>query len=281
MRHTMKVAAVMSVAALALAACGGTGDDPGTSGSSSSTTKKSDLKVGMAYDIGGRGDQSFNDSAAAGLDKAKTELGVDVKEAAAGNGETDAPARSGCSSSPRRLQPGHRGRLRLRRGASARSPRSTRTSTSRSSTTRRRRQVPNVDLITFAEEQGSFLVGAAAALKTKTRQRRLHRRRQRPADPEVRGRLRAPASKAVNPDIKVDVKYLTQPPDFTGFNDPAKGKTAAAGHVRRRRRRRLRGRRRLRRRRVQGRQGRRRAGRSASTPTSTSRPTGGGARTSS
>ena len=27
----------------------------------------------------------------------------------------------------------------------------------------------------------------------------------------------------------MEVKYLTQPPDFTGFNDPAKGKTAAKG----------------------------------------------------
>ena len=35
--------------------------------------------------------------------------------------------------------------------------------------------------------------------------------------------------KAVNPNIKVQIKYLTQPPDFTGFNDPAKGKTAAQG----------------------------------------------------
>ena len=36
-------------------------------------------------------------------------------------------------------------------------------------------------------------------------------------------------AKAVNPDIKVDVTYLTQPPDFSGFGDPAKGKTAAEG----------------------------------------------------
>ena len=36
-------------------------------------------------------------------------------------------------------------------------------------------------------------------------------------------------AKAVKPDIKVQVKYLTQPPDFSGFGDPAKGKTAAAG----------------------------------------------------
>ncbi len=37
----------------------------------------SKAKVGLAYDLGGRGDQSFNDSAARGLDKAKSE-GVDV-----------------------------------------------------------------------------------------------------------------------------------------------------------------------------------------------------------
>src|SRR5689334_22708956 len=88
----MKVAAVMSVAALTLAACGGSGDGSGSSGSSSSSssTKKTELKVGMAYDVGGRGDQSFNDAAAAGLDKAKTDLGVSTKEAAAVANETEA-----------------------------------------------------------------------------------------------------------------------------------------------------------------------------------------------
>ena len=34
---------------------------------------------------------------------------------------------------------------------------------------------------------------------------------------------------AVDPDITVDVTYLTQVPDFSGFGDPAKGKTAAQG----------------------------------------------------
>ena len=39
---------------------------------------------------GGRGNQSFNDSAAAGLDKAKQEFGVETKELEATTGETDA-----------------------------------------------------------------------------------------------------------------------------------------------------------------------------------------------
>jgi basic membrane protein A len=36
-------------------------------------------------------------------------------------------------------------------------------------------------------------------------------------------------AKAAKPSATVDAKYLTQPPDFTGFNDPAKGETAANG----------------------------------------------------
>ena len=44
----------------------------------------------MAYDIGGRGDKSFNDAAAAGLDKAKKDFGVQSKELSAVAGETDA-----------------------------------------------------------------------------------------------------------------------------------------------------------------------------------------------
>jgi basic membrane protein A len=32
----------------------------------------------------------------------------------------------------------------------------------------------------------------------------------------------------VKPDISVDVKYISQPPDFSGFTDPAKGKEIAS-----------------------------------------------------
>jgi basic membrane protein A len=35
--------------------------------------------------------------------------------------------------------------------------------------------------------------------------------------------------KAANPSATIESKYLTQPPDFTGFNDPAKGETAGKG----------------------------------------------------
>src|SRR5680860_1223268 len=84
----MKVTAAMSVAALALAGCGSSADETPAAGGST-TTAASALKVGMAYDVGGRGDQSFNDAAAAGLDKVKAELGADTKEGTAVNGEPE------------------------------------------------------------------------------------------------------------------------------------------------------------------------------------------------
>src|SRR4029079_12431855 len=82
----MKITATMAVPALALAACGTTAAEPGASGKTGAATG---LKVGMAYDVGGRGDQSFNDAAAVGLDKAKAELGADIKEATATAGEAE------------------------------------------------------------------------------------------------------------------------------------------------------------------------------------------------
>src|SRR5688500_5984286 len=47
-----------------------------TSAASGAKVDASALKIGLAYDIGGRGDASFNDSAAAGLDKAISDMGV-------------------------------------------------------------------------------------------------------------------------------------------------------------------------------------------------------------
>ena len=75
----------------------------------------------------------------------------------------------------------------------------------RASTDRR-----NVADLVFAEEQGSFLVGAAAALKTKTEHDRLRRRRRGRPDQEVRGGLRR-RRQGRQADVKVDVKYLSTP----------------------------------------------------------------------
>ena len=66
----------------------------------------------------------------------------------------------------------------------------------------------NLTGLLFAEEQGSFLAGVAAALKTDDRPHRLRRRRRDPADPEVRGRLRRRCRRRSSPDITIDSQYI-------------------------------------------------------------------------
>ena len=55
MRRVLKLAAVALAGSLALSACG-SDDDGGGTASGDSTEAASDIKVGLAYDIGGRGD---------------------------------------------------------------------------------------------------------------------------------------------------------------------------------------------------------------------------------
>jgi basic membrane protein A len=87
---------------------------------------------------------------------------------------------------------------------------------------------PKVIGIQFNEEQGSFLVGAAAALTSKT------------GNVGFVGAVRSPlfqkfeagftaGARAANPDVKVQVVYLSKPPDVTGFSDPAKARKTALG----------------------------------------------------
>src|ERR1700712_470419 len=96
----MQLGALAVGAALVLSACGSSGGGgsssapAGGASSPSSAATKSKVKVGMAYDVGGRGDKSFNDLAAAGLDKAKTTLGVTTRELAATQNETEAAKES-------------------------------------------------------------------------------------------------------------------------------------------------------------------------------------------
>ncbi len=76
---------VLAAAALVLTACGGNNDT--TSSSGGTTNDSADAcksatgdgpKVGLAYDVGGRGDDSFNDSAYEGMKKAIADLGRDL-----------------------------------------------------------------------------------------------------------------------------------------------------------------------------------------------------------
>jgi basic membrane protein A and related proteins len=225
-RRVMKVGAVLAAGALVLTACGGSDDD---SDAGASSPAASDVKVGLAYDIGGRGDQSFNDSAAAGLDKAKEDFGVETKELEAGTGETDAQKEERL----RLLASGGYNPIIAVGFAYAKSVGKVAAEfpdvnfaiiddASDDS------KGPNVAQLVFAENEGSFLVGTVAAQASKTGNVGFVGGVNVPLIKKFEAGFTAGA-KAVNPNIKVQVKYLTEPPDFSGFGDPAKGKTAAEG----------------------------------------------------
>jgi basic membrane protein A len=89
-------------------------------------------------------------------------------------------------------------------------------------------QAPNVQGIVFKEEEGSFLVGAAAALKSKAGSVGFIGGVNTPLIAKFEAGFMAGA-KAVNPKIKIQSTYISNFPDFSGFNDPAKGYEAAKG----------------------------------------------------
>jgi len=218
------------VLAVTLTACGGadggTAQEPAGGGNDGGAAT-SDLKVGLAYDIGGRGDQSFNDAAARGLDQAKKELGVEARELEAGTNESNAEKEERL----RLLADGGFSPI-IAVGFAYSEPLAKVAAefpdTRFAIVDDAQAKGENISNLLFAEEQGSFLVGAAAALKSKANNVGFIGGVNVPLIQKFEAGYKAGAE-AAKPGITVQSKYLTQPPDFTGFGDEAKGRTAAQG----------------------------------------------------
>ena len=231
MRRFSKIAAVALVGALALTGCGSgsgsSGSDSKASADACKAAKGDGPKVGLAYDVGGRGDQSFNDAAARGLDQAKSEFGLETKELEATNGETDAQKEERL----RTLADGGYNPI-IAVGFAYSGPVGTVAKeypdTNFAIIDDAANDLPNVANLTFAEEQGSFLVGVIAAQASEANSVGYIGGVNVPLLQKFQAGFDAGA-KAVTADIELQAKYLTEPPDFGGFNDPAKGKTTANG----------------------------------------------------
>ncbi|MGK4581200.1 BMP family lipoprotein [Kitasatospora sp. HPMI-4] len=229
MRRSMKLAAVVlsgSLGIASLAACGAKSTDTTSSGSGSGST----LKVGMAYDIGGRGDQSFNDSAAKGLDDAKAQLGVNVAEQEAKSGEAEADKETRLKTLVSNgynpiIAVGFVYQSAVEKVAKD-NPNVKFAIIDSSSTT----QPGNVTSLTFSEQEGSYLAGVAAALKTQTKHVGFVGGVQSELIKKFEAGYKAGVA-SVDPKIQVETTYLSTPPDTTGFNDPGKGKEAAQGQL--------------------------------------------------
>jgi basic membrane protein A len=181
-----------------------------------------DVKVGLLFDVTGRGDKSFNDAAAAGLDRAAAELGI-VPSESTPTGDADRAERlKGLVDAGNQLVIGV-GFLwgdALTAGAAENPDINFAIIDSVI-------EADNVASLVFAEQEGSFLVGVAAALKTKTNQVGFIGGVENDLIKRFEVGFTA-GVKAVNPDIEVVAQYISQPPDFSGFSDAAKGKEIAA-----------------------------------------------------
>ena len=209
------------VVAAVLAACSGWRAAPSPAG------PPQVHKIAIAYDISGRGDGGFNDIAYNGAKQAAAELGIELKEVTARPDDTDDDraerlrllARSGYDAI---IAVGftYAGPLQ----AVALEFPATKFAIVDDGTV----DAPNVQDILFAEQEGSFLVGVAAGLKTTTGTVGFIGAVQIPLLQKFEAGFTAGVH-AANPAAKVQVTYLSQPPDYSGFGDPPHGKEAALG----------------------------------------------------
>ena len=250
------------VAALALAACGDDDDNassattqapaattaapaattaaPGTTAAGGGSDG-SDVTVGLTFDLLGRGDQSFNDSAAAGMDRAKADFGVTVNELT----PTDASARGtemqlqaenadlvigvGFSFATDAAAVADDGTVS---GVAVQNPdvkfAIVDDPMMNFNATPPAPIAPNAAGLVFSEEQGSYLVGVAAALKSTTGKIGFIGGVSGIGLIEKFEAGYIAGAKSINPDIQVTSKYITAFPDFDGFQSPDRAKELAA-----------------------------------------------------
>jgi basic membrane protein A len=188
------------------------------------------MRIGLSYDIGGRGDASFNDAAAAGVDKAKTDLGVrEVSESTAGPSEDEAAKEQRLT---QQATNGYNPVIAVGfayadavKAVAGKFPNTKFAIVDDDSIS-----LPNVTPLVFSEEQGSFLVGVAAAYKSKKCHIGFVGGVNTPLIQKFQAGF-AQGAKAASNKIVIENEYLTPAGDFSGFQDPAKGNVVAAAEI--------------------------------------------------
>ncbi|MFI5981431.1 BMP family protein [Streptomyces sp. NPDC051555] len=227
MRRITRIATVgIASAALALSAtaCGGK-----KSSDTGSSSDKKEASVAIAYDIGGRGDQSFNDAAYAGLQQAEKDLKVKGAEAEPTDGEGEADKVQRLTELARKgnnpvIGVGFSYAPAIKKVA-PKFPKTTFGIIDDTSVTG-----PNIANLVFNEEQGSYLAGVAAAKVSKTGTVGFIGGVEVPLIKKFEAGF-TQGVKDTNPNAKVLSHYLTQPPNFDGFSKPDLGKATAQGQL--------------------------------------------------
>jgi basic membrane protein A len=219
LRRVTKIAAAgMATAALALSvtACG--------SSSTESEGNKGPKGVGLAFDVGGRGDHSFNDSAGAGYDRALKEFNLKGKTLTAKDTDTEADRYQKLSDL---AEAGYNPVIGIGYAFT-------------NSMTKAAKDHPNtkfmiVDSVikaknvtssVFTEQESSYLAGVAAALKTKTNKIGFIGGTNSPLIKKFAGGFQQ-GIKDTNPKASLDVQWVDPTPK--GFGMPDRGKDIAQG----------------------------------------------------
>jgi basic membrane protein A and related proteins len=191
-----------------------------TTGAASSDCKGGAMT--MLFDLKGRGDKSFNDSAAVGLDKAKAEFGYTVTEnVRAGSDEAELFKKA--ADGKQELVIGVGFAFGESMAASAKENPNIHYAIVDSGAG----DDANVSGLLFKANEGSYLVGAAAALKSKTGHIGYIGGVDIPLIQDFYKGYEAGA-KSIKADIKIDPSYISPAGDFSGFGAPDKAKTIAA-----------------------------------------------------
>ncbi len=190
-------------------------------------TDKSKIKVGLVFDVGGRGDKSFNDAAYRGLEKAKQELGIEYEYIEPGPGaEREAALR----------QFANRPDISIIFGigfiftdeitkAAIEFP-DKKFACVDYTYDSAKTLPPNLVALEFREEEGSFLVGAIAGLMTKTNKVGFVGGMESPLIKKFQVSYEA-GVKYVNKDCQILIGYAGVTGD--AFKNPGKGKEIALG----------------------------------------------------
>jgi basic membrane protein A len=242
MNKLARVVAMAFTMTLVAAACGKSETPGSTTSAPGATTSASPscahagppIKMALLYDLIGRGDKSFNDSAAAGLDKAKCDFNVQATELTPNSGGTNRAELLNLAASQGNTLIITVGFLYAETtGAAAVKYPDTKFADvdgfvdhTTCDTCVDESPTGNLASLLFAENEGAYLVGAAAALKSTTH----HIGFIGGVDIALIQKFQAgydAGAKKIDPSITIDHKYITEPPDFSGFNLPDKAKTIA------------------------------------------------------
>ncbi len=184
------------------------------------------VRVGLVFDVGGRGDKSFNDAAYEGLARSERELGAEVSYVEPSGAEDREAALRLFASRGYDVVIGvgfifssdvdtvAAAYPKIRFGCVDYAPRG---------------EVPaNVAALAFREEEGSFLVGAAAGLLSKTRHVGFTGGMMGPLIRKFEAGYEAGVH-ATCPSCKVHSAYIGSTPE--AYHDPAKAKVLTATQI--------------------------------------------------